>query len=94
MQRLKPRKAGRLLIATLASSLLLTNLTGCGDKTPPIVSGDTYCEKARHISATEAQIEVFRANWDVMESYADQVVAHNLTYDGDCLKADPRGKGK
>jgi hypothetical protein len=73
-------------------------LTGCG-KEPPVVSGDTYCEKARHISATDAQIEVFKANWPVMESYADQVVAHNITYDGDCLGAgkpvsDPRGKSK
>lgn len=61
------------------------------------MSADTYCERARHISATDAQLDVFKANWAVMESYADQVVAHNITYDSACLAipvSDPRGKSK
>lgn len=65
---------------------MLLSVTGCGS--PPIVSGDTYCERARHISADDAQIKVYEANWDVMESYADQIVAHNIEYDKNCTKAD------
>ena len=57
------------------------------------MSGDTYCERARHISATEAQIKVFEDNWALMESYADQVVANNIEYDKHCVKqGDGRDK--
>lgn len=53
---------------------------------PPIVSADTSCERFRHISATDAQIRIFADNWAEMESYADQVVAHNVEYDKHCLQ--------
>ena len=62
-------------------------LSACADK-PPIVSADTSCERFRHISATDAQIKVFADNWDVMESYADQIVSHNVEYDAQCLKVE------
>ncbi len=68
-----------------SACLLLTSLSGCGERPPPIVSADTYCERAAHISADPKQIKVFQDNWDVMESYADQIVAHNVTYDANCL---------
>jgi len=54
----------------------------------PIVSADTSCERFRHISATDAQIKVFADNWDVMESYADQIVAFNIEYDKHCLPSE------
>jgi hypothetical protein len=59
-------------------------LAACSSK-PPIVSADTSCERFAHISATDEQIEVFKNNWDTMESYADQVVQHNIEYDKSCL---------
>lgn len=75
-------------MALCGAWLLLISSTGCASD-PPIVSGDTYCERARHISASDAQIKVFADNWAVMESYADQVVAHNIEYDANCLQ--PKG---
>ena len=72
----------------------MANLTAC-DKAPPVVSGDLSCDRFRHISATSAQIDLIRANFDLMESWVDQVVSHNETYDAACSgPADPRGKGK
>ena len=70
---------------TAAVAILL--LSACADK-PPIVSADTSCERFRHISATDAQIKVFADNWDVMESYADQIVSHNVEYEAQCLKVE------
>jgi hypothetical protein len=72
-------------LAGAAVAILL--LSACADK-PPIVSADTSCERFRHISANDAQIKVFSDNWEVMESYADAVVAHNITYDEHCLKVE------
>lgn len=70
-----------------AAVAIYTLLAGCVQAPPP-PSGDTYCERARHISATDAQIKVFADNWAVMESYADAIITHNLVYDAACLKAD------
>lgn len=75
-------------IALCASLLLLTSLSGCGRAEPPVVTADTSCESFRHISATDAQIGVFRDNWSVMETYADQIIAHNMEYDRKCLPSD------
>jgi sugar (pentulose or hexulose) kinase len=75
----------RLMGAHLGVAILL--LSACADK-PPIVSADTSCERFRHISANDAQIKVFSDNWEGMESYADAVVAHNITYDEHCLKVE------
>lgn len=71
-----------------AAALIFVLLSACADK-PPIVSADTSCERFRHISATPAQIKVYQDNWEVMESYADQVLAHNIEYDGKCLGVAP-----
>jgi formylmethanofuran dehydrogenase subunit A len=70
-----------------AAALLYTLLAACAPP-PLIISADTSCERFRHISATPAQIKVFSDNWEVMESYADAVVAHNITYDEHCLKVE------
>jgi hypothetical protein len=68
---------------TAAVAILL--LSACGSN-PPVISGDTSCERFRHISATPAQIKVFADNWEVMETYADQIVSHNVEYDAHCLR--------
>lgn len=69
---------------TLYTAAVILLLAGCADK-PPIISADTSCERFRHISATDAQIKVFADNWEVMESYADQIVAFNIEYDRHCI---------
>src|SRR5687768_3466764 len=74
------------LVAGPAVAILL--LSACSSN-PPIISGDTSCERFRHISATPAQIKVFADNWEVMETYADQLVSHNLEYDRHCLGVAP-----
>jgi hypothetical protein len=74
-------KLGSLLLA-------LFTISACGSN-PPIISADTSCERFRHISATPAQIKVFSDNWEVMETYADQIVSHNLEYDRHCLGVAP-----
>lgn len=68
-----------------AAALAILLLSACAGNPPP-PSGDTYCERARHISATDAQIKVFADNWAVMESYADQILTHNAVYDAACIK--------
>ena len=69
---------------TAAVAILL--LSACADK-PPIVSADTSCERFRYVSANDAQIRVFEQNWDVMESYADQVIANNMAFEH-CFKVE------
>jgi hypothetical protein len=81
------RPAGWRPAHALTSAFLLL-LSACGSN-PPAISGDTSCERFRHISATPAQIKVFADNWEVMEPYADQIVSHNVTYDGHCLGVAP-----
>lgn len=71
------------------------SLSGCDS--PPVVSGDLSCERFRHISATDSQRAHAVANYDLLESWLRQIVAHNDEYDKDCLSppaADPKGKSK
>lgn len=70
----------RAFVLTLASLL-----GACANRDPPQLI-DTSCDRFAHISANDAQLEVFKANWDVMESYADQVVAHNIEYEKSCIQ--------
>ncbi len=81
-----PSRSVRALIAMSASCLILSSLTSCAS-TPVRVDADTYCEKARHISATDEQIAVITApaTWPIMKPYAQQIAAHNVTYDKSCL---------
>lgn len=76
-------------MALCAAWLLLTSLTACGEP-EPLRTTDTSCDRFAHISATEMQIKVFADNWDVMESYADQIVAHNIEFDKTCLEKQQR----
>jgi hypothetical protein len=69
-------------------AVVFLTLAACGSN-PPVISGDTSCERFRHISATPAQIKVFADNWEVMETYADSVVSHNIEYDRHCLGVAP-----
>lgn len=66
------------------TTIAILLLSACSPP-PPIVSADTSCERFRHISATDAQIKVFSDNWEVMESYADQIVSHNVEFDKRCM---------
>jgi hypothetical protein len=61
-----------------------------------VVSGDTYCEKARYIPATEAQRNEFAARWEFWESFVRPVAANNKMYSETCAQpvSDPRGKSK
>jgi hypothetical protein len=84
-------RAGRAIWRTsfrAAAAVAILLLSACGSN-PAVISGDTSCERFRHISATPAQIKVFADNWEVMEPYADQIVSHNVTYDGHCLGVAP-----
>ena len=92
MQRSKRLRAVRRPTTLLAACLLIASLTGCADKPPPVVSGDLSCDRFRHISATQAQIDLIRVNYDLMESWVDQVVAHNATYDAACAAPPPPSK--
>jgi hypothetical protein len=71
-----------------AAAVAILLLSACSSN-PPIISADTSCERFRHISATPAQIKVYQDNWEVMETYADQIVSHNLEYDRHCLGVAP-----
>lgn len=71
------------------AGVLILLLSACAEK-PLVISADTSCERFRHISANDEQIKVFSDNWAAMESYADQVLAHNAEYDAHCLKDPPK----
>lgn len=85
---------GRASIATCALCLTLSLSAGCADA--PVVSGDTYCERARHISATDGQLAIIRPFFAQLRSWLDQIAANNDTYDANCIApaSDPRGKSK
>jgi hypothetical protein len=85
LTKVQPLALSRLHVAAAVAILLLS---ACSSN-QPIISGDTSCERFRHISATPAQIKVFADNWEVMEPYADQIVSHNLEYDRHCLGVAP-----
>jgi hypothetical protein len=82
------RATWRPLVGMCLAYPVILLLSACGSN-PPIISGDTSCERFRHISATPAQIKVYQDNWEVMETYADQIVSHNLEYDRHCLGVAP-----
>lgn len=84
-----PRSRELLLRSMCVASLLLTSLTSCGDRVE--ISADISCELFRHIGANDAQIQVYKDNWTVMESYADQVIANNIAYDEHCIKSEEKG---
>jgi len=73
----------------LACYGMIVLLPACTSK-PLVISADTSCERFRHISANDEQIKVFADNWSAMESYADQILAHNAVYDAHCLKEPPK----
>lgn len=77
------RKAAQRLTTLFVGWLLLTSATSCAD--PPVPSADTSCERFRHISATDKQIDVLMGDEDFWGSYTDQIVSHNIEYDKACL---------
>lgn len=88
VQRVKGLFARQLLLGFALHAALILSLTACADK-PPIVSADTSCESYRYVSANDAQVKVFADNWEVMESYADQVISNNIEYTKKCLGVAP-----
>ncbi len=88
----RPRRhgAGRRPTIRSASCLLLLFSTSCAS--PPVVSGDLSCERFRHISATPFQIDIISKNYEALETFAEQVAAHNVEYDRACLEPEKGGK--
>lgn len=78
----------RLSRRLCASFLILSCLGACSSPPELHVSADTYCEKARYIAATDAQLKVIAAppTWDTMKPYAQQVAENNTTYNANCLE--------
>jgi hypothetical protein len=77
------------LRSSLASLLLLTSVAGCSGS-PPVPTADTSCERFRMIVATPKQADYLEADYDLMESYIDQMVAHNIEYAKHCLKEEKK----
>ena len=62
-------------------------IAGC-NPTPPIVSGDTYCEKAKFLSANPEQKQAFKSNEPFWRSFVEPVVNHNDVYVMNCVIPD------
>jgi hypothetical protein len=54
----------------------------------PIVSGDTYCERAKYIAGTAEQKAVLKGDEKLWRSLVEQVVNHNDTYVMNCVIPD------
>jgi hypothetical protein len=54
----------------------------------PIVSGDTYCERAKYMPATPAQKNAFKLDETLWRSHVEDVVNHNDTYVMNCVIPD------
>jgi len=77
-------RAVPILMVLSGVCLLLMSLSGCA-RPPVIVEADTSCDRFAHISFNDAQRAAVAANWDLWESAAEQVAAHNVEYDKRCL---------
>lgn len=67
--------------------IALSLLTSCTPP-PPVVSGDTYCERARHISADERQRGVIIKDESLWRSLVKQIADNNDTYAINCIIPD------
>lgn len=74
--------------ARTALALLMTSLIAGCSPPAPIVSGDTYCEKAKFISSNPDQKKVFKSDEPFWRSFVEPVVNHNDTYVMNCVIPD------
>lgn len=80
------KNAPRLSAATAALTILLS-LTSCASA-PPVVSGDTYCERSRRIVATRDQADELLSNETKWRSLVKQIADHNDSYVMNCIIPD------
>ena len=86
-----PRSLALPLSSAITALTILLSLTSCSTVSEPIVSGDTYCERAKFISATPDEKKAFTDNETLWRPIVKQVADHNDTYkDAHCIDAtDP-----
>lgn len=70
------RRTSPLLILLFSISCIA--LSGCTPP-PPVVSGDTYCDKAKFISSTPEEDAVLGANETLWRPLVEQIADHNDT---------------
>lgn len=80
--------------SAIAALTILLSLTSCASTPPPVVSGDTYCERARYIQATKDQADELLSNEQKWRSLVQQIADNNDTYkDANCV-SDPERPSK
>lgn len=62
-------------------------MTSCASA-PPVVSGDTYCERSKYIQATKDQADELLSNEQKWRTLVVQVANHNDTYVMNCVMPD------
>lgn len=66
-------------LLTLLFSISCIALSSCGPTPAPVVSGDTYCDKAKFISSTPEEAAVLGANEQLWRPLVEQIADHNDT---------------
>lgn len=80
------------LSTAIAALTILLSSTSCSTApVEPIVSGDTYCERAKFISATPDEKKALSSDETLWRPLVKQVADHNDTYKAaNCIDAtDP-----
>lgn len=75
---------GTMLLSLLFVSVLIL-LAGCASAPPPIVSGDTYCERTRYIKATTDQADTLEGDEKKWRTLVEQIANQNDTYVLNCV---------
>lgn len=73
--------------AAISLPIGLLSLTSCSPP-PPVVSGDTYCERAKYIHATQAEKDVIVKDEPLWRPLVEQIASHNDTYTLNCTIPD------
>lgn len=66
---------------------MISLIAGCSPP-PPVVSGDTYCEKSKFILASPEQKKTLKSDEPLWRSLVVGVVNHNDTYVLNCVIPD------
>lgn len=86
-----PRSLALPLSSAITALTILLSSTSCSAVSEPIVSGDTYCERAKFISATPDEKKALSSDETLWRPLVKQVADHNDTYKAaNCIDAtDP-----